>query len=182
MRPNESFVGQPVRSLQTMLRVISQRYTELPTLIPDGIYGPQTMTAVASFQRRFHIPVTGVVDLPTWNEIVLQYNPARTHQVSAQPIQIILNPDKVIRAGEFNRFLYLAQAMLTVLSLDCASIPPVPVNGILDEATVAGLRAFQDASSLPATGELDKITWKHLSLQFTLNANRARQDTPNTKA
>ena len=52
MRPPESFVVQPVRSLQTMLRVISGRYTELPTIIPDGIYGPQTMTAVTAFQRK----------------------------------------------------------------------------------------------------------------------------------
>lgn len=172
MKPPESFVGQPVRSLQTMLRVISVRYTELPTIIPDGIYGPQTMTAVTAFQRKSGIPVTGVVDLLTWETIVAEYAPALTHQAKAEPIQAILNPSQVIRAGEYNRCLYLAQAMLLVLATDYGNIPTLPVNGFLDPATAAALTAFQELSDLPATGELDKITWKHLSLQYTLNANR----------
>ena len=62
MRPGESFVEQPVRSLQTMLRVIAEDDPTLPTVIPDGIYGPATMIAVTSFQRREGIPVTGIVD------------------------------------------------------------------------------------------------------------------------
>ena len=51
MRPNESFVEQPVRSLQTMLRVISEDDARLPILVPDGIYGPTTMNSVTVFQR-----------------------------------------------------------------------------------------------------------------------------------
>ena len=52
MRPGESFVEQPVRSLQTMLRLLAEDDPRLPTVIPDGIYGPSTMIAVTAFQRR----------------------------------------------------------------------------------------------------------------------------------
>ena len=45
MRPEASFIEQPVRSLQTMLRVISQDDSRYPAVIPDGIYGPDTMHA-----------------------------------------------------------------------------------------------------------------------------------------
>ena len=69
MRPDESFVGQPVRSLQTMLRVLAKDENRQPTVIPDGIYGPSTMNAVSVFQRRYGIPVTGIVDYPTWYKI-----------------------------------------------------------------------------------------------------------------
>ena len=31
MRPNESFIGQPIRSLQTMLRVIAEQKTMTTT-------------------------------------------------------------------------------------------------------------------------------------------------------
>ena len=48
MRPPESFVGQPIRSLQTMLRVIAENDPSHPTLVPDGIYGPETVDAVAA--------------------------------------------------------------------------------------------------------------------------------------
>ena len=51
MRPGESFVGQPIRSLQTMLRVLAQYDGKYASVVPDGIYGPQTMAAVAHFQR-----------------------------------------------------------------------------------------------------------------------------------
>ena len=51
MRPGESFVSQPVRSLQTMLRVLAEDDEELLALIPDGIYGSQTRQAVSAFQH-----------------------------------------------------------------------------------------------------------------------------------
>jgi hypothetical protein len=46
------------------------------------------------------------------------------------------------------------------------------MNGRLDEATAASLEAFQELSGLPQTGELDKVTWKHLALQYPLAANK----------
>ena len=58
MRPPESFVGQPIRSLQTMLRVIAEDDPSHMRVIPDGIYGPETMAAVSTFQRKHGLPVT----------------------------------------------------------------------------------------------------------------------------
>ena len=66
MKPGESFVEQPIRSLQTMLRVIAEDDRRLPTVVPDGIYGPSTMTAVTAFQRLYGLPITGITDQPTW--------------------------------------------------------------------------------------------------------------------
>ena len=42
MRPLSSFVGQPIRSLQTMLRVIAEDDPTHLRIVPDGIYGPET--------------------------------------------------------------------------------------------------------------------------------------------
>ena len=47
MRPGESFLNQSVRSLQTMLQVVSMADPRLPTVIPDGIFGPTTRRAVS---------------------------------------------------------------------------------------------------------------------------------------
>ena len=46
MRPLSSFVGQPIRSLQTMLRVIAEDDPTHLRIVPDGIYGPETTAAV----------------------------------------------------------------------------------------------------------------------------------------
>ena len=86
MRPGESFIEQPVRSLQTMLRVLAEDDRRLPTVVPDGIYGPGTMNAVTAFQRRSGIPVTGVVDQNTWEQIVAAYEPALVRIGKAEPI------------------------------------------------------------------------------------------------
>jgi murein L,D-transpeptidase YcbB/YkuD len=172
MRPPESFIGQPVRSLQTMLRVIAQEDDRQPSLIPDGIYGNQTTAAVSAFQRNHGIPVTGVADQDTWEAIVAVYEPALIRVGPAQPLEIILDPGHIIRRGDQEPNVYILQAILIVLSEIYASITPPGMNGVLDEATAAALEAFQSLSGLPETGELDKVTWKQLALHYPLAANR----------
>lgn len=61
--------GQKVFQMQEQLNRIRQDYPALPYINPDGIYGQQTADAVRVFQRVFNLPVTGVVDYPTWYEI-----------------------------------------------------------------------------------------------------------------
>ena len=171
MRPNESFVAQPVRSLQTMLRVISQDDPRLPTVIPDGIYGPSTTNAVATFQRMYGIPSTGITDQATWDQVVLIYEPALVRVGKAEPIEILLEPGQIIVLGERNPYIYLTQAMLSQLSTRYHLIPPVELSGVLDEDTSESLSAFQSLAGLPVTGELDRMTWKLLSNQFTLQVH-----------
>ena len=170
MRPPESFIGQPVRSLQTMLRVIATHHEDLPSVIPGGIYGKQTANAVSAFQQKFGIPVTGITDQATWDMIVSVYEPALMEVSSAQPLQIILEPNQVIRSGEDHYSIYLTQALLIAMARSYASIPEPPLSGTLDYGTAESLSAFQRLNNLPVTGELDKRTWKHLVLQFQLNA------------
>jgi len=171
MRPPESFIGQPIRSLQTMLRVLGENDSGYVPTIPDGIYGPETVRAVSTFQRRHGLPVTGITDQATWEAVVERYEPALVEQDAAHPLHIVLNPKQVIRKGERHPNLYLVQAMLTVLSEIYESITSPPNTGILDDATEDALAAFQTLSGLPVSGRLDKNTWKHLTLQYPLAAN-----------
>ena len=171
MRPAESFIGQPVRSLQTMLRVLAEDDHGLPTVIPDGIYGPSTMNAVAAFQRKYELPVTGVVDQTVWEAIVAAYEPALIRVDKAASIEIIMNPGQVFRLGDSSPYIYLLQSMLTQLYKSNPLIHMPEHSGILDESTAQSLAGFQKISGLPADGNLDKITWKHLVNQFTLNAH-----------
>lgn len=171
MRPPESFIGQPIRSLQTMLRTIAEDQPGYVRVIPDGIYGPETMTAVTVFQRNHGLPPTGVTNQETWEAVVAEFEPALISRDSAQPLNIVLNPGQVIRKGEQHPHVYLVQAMLTVLSQAYSSITAPGLTGLLDDATSDALSSFQMLSALPMTGQLDKRTWKHLSLQYPLAAN-----------
>lgn len=171
MRPNESFIGQPIRSLQTMLRVIAENDPSHPTLVPDGIYGPETMQAVSIFQRKHGLNVTGIADQPTWETIVAVYEPALVEQDDAQALEIILNPQQIIRKGERHPHVYLVQAILSVLSDAYDSIPRPGTSGLLDDATSDSLSSFQVLAGLGMTGNLDKNTWKQLALHYPLAAN-----------
>lgn len=171
MRPPESFITQPVRSLQTMLRVIAEDDRQLPTVIPDGIYGPDTVTAVTAFQRKHGLPTTGITDQLTWEQIVAVYEPARIRMDKAQPIEIIMDAGEIYALGDTGPYVYLLQSILIQLSLDHPTITAPEHNGVFDEKTARALAAFQRLANLPVTGQLDKISWKHLALQFSLNAH-----------
>jgi len=175
MRPNESFVGQPIRSLQQMLRVIGENDERLPSVVPDGIYGNDTVRAVSAFQRSVGLPATGIADQDTWEAIVARYEPALIEQDEAEPLRIILDPGQVIRRGESNPNLYVVQAILIVLSKQYAGITPPGMTGILDLPTANSLSSFQEMNLIPVTGELDKHTWKRLALHYPLAANAMTQ-------
>ena len=171
MRPTESFIGQPIRSLQTMLRVIAEDNPGYVRIIPDGIYGPETMSAVTVFQRRHGIPASGITNQQTWEAIVEEYDASRIRQDRAHPLDIILNPGQIIRRGERHPNVYLVQGMLAALSDTYRSIAAPGLTGLLDDATADALASFQMLSGLPMTGHLDKHTWKHLTLQYPLASN-----------
>ena len=61
--------GLKVRQLQEQLNGISDGYPAIPKVAVDGIYGESTQNAVRTFQKIFGLPVTGVVDYPTWYRI-----------------------------------------------------------------------------------------------------------------
>ena len=174
MRPAESFVEQPIRSLQTMLRVIAEDDRRLPSVVPDGIYGPTTMHAVTAFQRMYGMPITGITDQNTWDKIVEIYEDAIVRIGPTESIEIIMDPGEIFRIGDSNAYIYLLQSILVQLSKDNPTISPPLHNGVLDNPTSEALAAFQLLAGLPPTGELDKITWKYLAKQFTLSAKKER--------
>jgi peptidoglycan hydrolase-like protein with peptidoglycan-binding domain len=49
--------------------VISEVYTAIPALVPDGFYGERTAESVRAFQGIFGLPKTGAVDFATWYKI-----------------------------------------------------------------------------------------------------------------
>ena len=163
MRPNSSFVEQPVRSLQTMLRVIALDDSRYQKLIPDGIYGTDTFQAVTAFQRQNNLPITGIADQET----------ALTRVGKAEKIEILLEPGIVFVLGDSDPHIYLLQAMLAQLADENIQIPHPAHSGTIDNETARSLRAFQRFAGLPENGNVDRITWKNLSKQFTLSAHRA---------
>ena len=122
----------PIRSLQSMLRLLQRHAGKPTTVVPDGIFGPETARAVREFQQQNGLPVTGAADLTTWNAVVDAAREAHIHHGPAEPLRPLFQPMQTISPGEQNMHLYLAQGML------------------------------QARCGLPVTGELDRRTWQHM--------------------
>ena len=63
--------GEPVITIQEQLNRIAQNYPAIPTVTVDGIYGSATAESVRAFQSIFNLPVSGIVDFPTWYKLSL---------------------------------------------------------------------------------------------------------------
>ena len=131
------------------------------------------MQEVSVFQRNHILNVKGIAEITTWEAIVPIYDLSLTKQNSAVPIEVVWNPDSVIKAGGSHPNLFLAQGMLAVLSEVYHSVSKPALTGILDEITADSLSSFQMLAGLPMTGNLDRATWTHLSWQYPLAANQA---------
>ena len=167
MHPSDFYEGKPIRSLQTMLRTLAQTEPGLLPVIPDGTFSRRTAEALRRFQQHMGLPVTGIADETTWNALVERYELALADAIPAQPVRVHLRAGQIIRRGEENHKLYLVQSMLLTMSFLVEEIPGPELSGVLDGPTERAVTAFQLKAGLPATGEIDKQTWKALSLQFS---------------
>lgn len=181
MRPPEVFIQQPIRSLQTMLQVIALDDNRIPLVIPDGIYGQTTMNAISLFQQLYSLPITGVSDQRTWDKIVEVYEKAIVNVDKAEPIEIIINRNSVLSMGSSGAYVYFLQVMLLQLAKDHPSISEPNVSGYYDSSTKNAVSDFQRFADLSETGIVDKLTWKNLVQQFTLNLHHSEANDTRSK-
>ena len=157
------FLGQPVRGLQYMLRRLAEEYDFLPKLLADGVFGEETLEAVMLFQRELYPPVTGMVDIGTWNAIRERWYDAESRIAPPRPLRAFPGENSRVNPGEEREFLILPQAMMQVLGRHLDGIRPAPANGIHSEVSAANVRWLQRASGLEETGILDRASWDALS-------------------
>ena len=106
MNDADFYIGKPIRSLQTMLRVIAAADEAIPQVVPDGIYGPDTEAAVTAFQVRSGLPPTGEADQATWNRVVDAYLKLGSFVLPIEALRIRWQPQQSIDAGEENLHLF----------------------------------------------------------------------------
>lgn len=172
---DQSFYNKPVRSLQTMLRSLAYHDDSYQNVLPDGIYGPETASAVSVFQRNHALPVTGVADQETWDHIVAAYDISLIDTDPAWPIILDIAVGEAFRKGDCHPYIYLIQSMLrTIADVYHATSKP-EITGMLDDQTVVAISDFQALSDLPMTGVMDKRTWKHLAIQYPVSVMRPQK-------
>ena len=65
--------GDSVRTVQYVLSVVSEFYSNIPRVAIDGIYGPATKNAVIAVQRMSGLPQDGIMGPQTWAALYRLY-------------------------------------------------------------------------------------------------------------
>ena len=155
--------GQPVRSLQYMLNQLAIHDPKLVRLAVDGVFGERTLEAVMVFQREYHSPVTGVVNLDTWDAIREAYFRVELYYGSPPPLNVLPSGAYTADEGAESEPMLIVQAMFASLTKKVSNFQPChKFNGCNDGETHANIRIVQGLAGLPVTGVLDRATWAFL--------------------
>lgn len=161
-------MDRAVFEVQSYLRNIGRLDSDISPVVPDGIFGEETTAAVRSFQMKYDLEETGVVDFETWESI--KKKNAEAVFTTSQPIQIarIRNEDLPLATGMDNTLVYTLHLMLNNLAEHFGNFTPLPLQSLFDENTEREVRRFQRVISVTETGQVDKTVWNNLAEIYLL--------------
>lgn len=161
--PEELSIGDTgvyVKVAQYHLAVIGENLEAVPIIAIDGIFGPETENAVKAFQQAYGLPVTGVIDETTWNDMfnvyrgIVESTPEYYTGVPVAPF-----PGYALSLGMQGNEVRLLQEYINTLSTVFPQIPEVTVDGIFGPATRDAVIAAQELFGLPTNGIVQELTW-----------------------
>lgn len=154
--------------LQQRLRNISKVHKDVPSVIPDGIFGDETENAVRAFQRKFGFPETGIVDFKIWDRIDEESKKALF--VLSDPNQVISikNEDLPLVLGQIGREVQTLNIMLSRLGELYSNFRFEDMGDEFTDETEREVKKWQKVIGHEITGEVDKLTWNRLSEHYLL--------------
>lgn len=139
----------------------------IPLVHPDGIFGPETTAAVKKFHELYGLPVTGEIDLGTWNALYSSYLLAEKEKKPPLALRVYPGePGYTVARDERSDIVAVIQFILRLLAHVYADIEGKPPTGIYDTDTAKDISEFQRLHGLPETGNVDRATWDALAKAF----------------
>lgn len=156
-----------IREVQEFLRGIAQINPSIPTVFTDGIFGKETAAAVKAFQLEYGLPVTGEVDLRTWNELLRQFGAVeKRFHIKPVALEIFPQDDGSIGLGDTGAVVLAIELMLNKLAENYENIPHVDNSGTFSRQTEKSVLEFQKRSGMERNGRVNRDTWDILASTF----------------
>lgn len=149
--------GKEVEKLQFMLVEIVDAFPNMPIINIDGVYGEETKKAIEKFQSLNSLPVTGNVDMYTWNALNNIYRKVNKKRQNEDFLDQSVN---VIREGSNNNFVVDLQKYLNKIAVQYPSIGMLNVDGNFGPKTKASVIEFQRLFGLTQDGIVGTSTWE----------------------
>ena len=160
--------GDSVRNIQYLLAYLEQFYSEIPPVQFDGIYGPATENAVKAFQALFELPVTGEVDLATYDALYRTYlGFIETIPFKYFDGRLYPYPGIPLRLGSESEVVRLLQEYLNYISRFYPQIPSVNPTGYFGAQTQEAVVAFQRLQGLTPNGTVGANTWNEITSLYS---------------
>ncbi len=151
-------------SVQNDLRILHRVDSTIPLVNPDGIYDDTTKQAVRAFQQKYGLPVTGEVDLETFERLQLAADVIREANAAPKPVTVFEKGELPLSQGHYSGEVYLLQALINALALRYQNLSMVDVTGEYDKKTAEQIRNLQQILGLQQTGVLDKALWDQIAM------------------
>lgn len=156
--------GVQTQNIQYFLSYLSEFYSEIPQIDIDGVFGVQTENAVKSFQALFELPVTGRVDLATYDTLYRTY----LGFIQAIPFkyldgEIYPYPGIPLRRGSQSEVVRLLQEYLNYISQFIDQIPSVSPTGYFGQLTEEAVIALQRLYGIEPNGTVGAQTWNTIT-------------------
>lgn len=160
--------GVEVANVQYLIDYLSAFYNTIPETSVDGIYGPSTEAAIRAVQSTFSLPVTGRLDLDTWETIYRTY----LGFVESIPLKYVAGntvpyPGIPLRLGSSSDAVTLLQEYLNFVAVAYPEIPTVPVTGYFGTQTQNAVLALQRLFGIAETGTVAAATWLALTTAYS---------------
>lgn len=156
--------GYAVAELQYLIAFIAAFTSTVRPVSIDGIFGSNTRGAVEDFQTDAGLPITGVVDEKTWNEIYNTYLSFLDSLPEGYFIATTLPyPGAPLRIGSRGEYVTALQNYLNRISDVYTAIPKITVDGIYGTNTANAVRAYQGIFDLEQTGVTASYTWQSIA-------------------
>ena len=157
---SEGDSGTEVTNVQYLIAYLSQFYDTIPSVAVDGVYGPATVAAVRSLQQTFDLPVTGNVDLATWD---IMY---RTYQgfLATVPFRYIEGnvlpyPGVPLRLGSDSDSVRVLQEYINFIAEFYPEIPSFTPTGYFGTQTQRAVVTLQNLFGIEPSGTVAAPTW-----------------------
>ena len=153
--------GIEVEYIHYFLDSIAFLDPDIPRLPTNSIYTNNTKTMVEAFQKKYGLPVTGIITYKDFSKIISIYD-AILEAFPSEYREYIeeLYPDKFLTRGSTGKDVRRFQKFLLKICKFDKSIPGVRVNGIFDELTDKSVRKLQNDYGFDINGVVGPLLWR----------------------
>ena len=156
--------GTSVSVLQYFLNVIAHYNQNLPLLVIDSYFGPETLDAVIRFQEYYGLPADGIFTAEDWI-LLRQLYESVINNIPGGRVgeQAIVYPGYALTEGVSSDDVALFQGYLQVIGQNIPELPTVEITSVVDDQTLRAVNTLQQWFGMTLTNFIGHLTWYRIS-------------------